>query len=31
MRSEIDMLAYSLETEKELLPFLPELLRDIWA
>lgn len=31
MRSEIDMLTYSLETEKELLPFLPELLQDIWA
>ena len=31
MRSEIDMLAYSLETEKDLLPFLPELLQDIWA
>lgn len=31
MRSEVDMLAYSLETEKELLPLLPELLADIWA
>lgn len=31
MRSEIDMLTYSLETEKELLPFLPALLQDIWA
>lgn len=31
MRSEIEMLTYSLETEKELLPFLPELLQDIWA
>jgi SAM-dependent methyltransferase len=31
MRSEVDMLAYSLETEEELLPLLPELLADIWA
>lgn len=31
MRDEIDMLAYSLEAEKELLPLLPQLLADIWA
>ena len=31
MRSEVDMLTYSLETEEGLLPFLPELLADIWA